>query len=151
MQLCTTRDSKNELNDLLQLLLYCLLTLIYSGCYTDRYLQVVPWGFRKMLNWIAKEYNNPTVLITENGFSDRGELNDGDRVDYHIVSGSNSGLFSKVVYILLLEAIHRNYSESVLANRRFNPNKLYNYMLWFMWSSALTISWYYIVLKEWLH
>jgi len=49
-------------------------------------LQVVPWGFRKLLNWIAKEYNNPTVLITENGFPDRGELNDRNRVDFHIVS-----------------------------------------------------------------
>jgi beta-glucosidase/6-phospho-beta-glucosidase/beta-galactosidase len=43
-----------------------------------------------MLNWIAKEYNNPPVLITENGFSDRGGLNDRDRVDYLTVSGSNS-------------------------------------------------------------
>ena len=50
------------------------------------YSQVVPWGFRKVLNWIANEYNNPPVLITENGFSDHGELNDRDRVDYHIVS-----------------------------------------------------------------
>jgi beta-glucosidase/6-phospho-beta-glucosidase/beta-galactosidase len=56
-------------------------------------LQVVPWGFRKVLNWIAKEYNNPPVFITENGFSDYGELNDSDRVDYYIVSGNNSGLF----------------------------------------------------------
>jgi beta-glucosidase/6-phospho-beta-glucosidase/beta-galactosidase len=48
-----------------------------------------------MLNWIAKEYNNPPVLITENGFSDHGGLNDRDRVDYVIVSGSNSGLLSK--------------------------------------------------------
>jgi beta-glucosidase/6-phospho-beta-glucosidase/beta-galactosidase len=60
-------------------------------------LQVVPWGFRKLLNWIAKEYNNPPVLITENGYSDHGELNDRDRVDYLIVSGSNSGLLSKAV------------------------------------------------------
>ena len=57
-------------------------------------MQVVPWGFRKLLNWIAKEYNNPPVIITENGFSDRGELNDRDRVDYHVVSGSNSELLS---------------------------------------------------------
>jgi beta-glucosidase/6-phospho-beta-glucosidase/beta-galactosidase len=46
-----------------------------------------------MLNWIAKEYNNPPVMITENGFSDRGEL-DRDRFDYIIVSGSNSVLLS---------------------------------------------------------
>ena len=55
----------------------------------DCYLQVVPWGFRMLLNWVAKEYNNPPVLITENGFSDRGGLNDRDRVDYLIVSVNN--------------------------------------------------------------
>ena len=60
-------------------------------------MQVVPWGFRKMLNWIAKEYNNPPVLVIENGFSDKGELNDRDRVDYHIVSGSNCELLTMVV------------------------------------------------------
>jgi hypothetical protein len=52
----------------------------------------VPWGFRKLLNWIAKEYNNPPVLITENGFSDRGEINDGDRVYFYIVSYGTSDL-----------------------------------------------------------
>jgi hypothetical protein len=64
-----------------------------------------------LLNWIAKEYNNPPVLITENGFCDKGELNDEDRVDYHIVSGSNSGLLSKFVCIWLLEAVSRYPSE----------------------------------------
>jgi beta-glucosidase/6-phospho-beta-glucosidase/beta-galactosidase len=53
-------------------------------------LQVVPWGFRKLLNWISKEYNNPPVMITENGFPDRGELYDRDRVHYLIVRGSIS-------------------------------------------------------------
>jgi beta-glucosidase/6-phospho-beta-glucosidase/beta-galactosidase len=67
------------------------LKLRFSGYNNERYLQVVPWGFRKLLNWIAKEYNNPPVLITENGFSDNGGLNDTDRVDYHLVSGSISG------------------------------------------------------------
>jgi beta-glucosidase/6-phospho-beta-glucosidase/beta-galactosidase len=60
-------------------------------------LQVVPWGFRKLLNWIAKAYNNPPVLVIENGLADNGELNDRDRIDYHIVSGSISELLSKVV------------------------------------------------------
>jgi beta-glucosidase/6-phospho-beta-glucosidase/beta-galactosidase len=40
------------------------------------------------MNWIAKEYNNPPVMITENGFSDKGDLNDKDRIDFYIVSGS---------------------------------------------------------------
>ncbi|XP_069695503.1 myrosinase 1-like [Periplaneta americana] len=45
--------------------------------------RVVPWGFRKQLNWIAKEYNNPNVFVTENGFSDvDGTINDTRRIDY---------------------------------------------------------------------
>jgi beta-glucosidase/6-phospho-beta-glucosidase/beta-galactosidase len=72
-------------------LLYCwLLKLLCTVCYVDCYLQVVPWGFRNLLNWISKEYNNPPVLITENGFSGQGRINDRDRVDFHIVSVSNS-------------------------------------------------------------
>ena len=74
---------------------FVLLTAeIMVYCYVDCYLQVVPWGFRKLLNWIAKEYNNPPVLITENGFSDRGDLNDRNRVDFITVSGSNSVFLS---------------------------------------------------------
>ena len=68
-------------------LLFCwLLKCCYSGWHIVRYLQVVPWGFRKLLNWIAKEYNNPPVLVTENGFSDHGETEDRDRIDFYIVS-----------------------------------------------------------------
>jgi beta-glucosidase/6-phospho-beta-glucosidase/beta-galactosidase len=52
----------------------------YSGCYTDRYFQIVPWGFRKLLKCIGKEYNNPPVVI-ENGFSDYAELNGRNRVN----------------------------------------------------------------------
>lgn len=47
------------------------------------WLTVVPWGFRKELNWIANEYGNPPIFITENGFSDYGGLNDTGRVNYH--------------------------------------------------------------------
>nr|AIA09348.1 beta-glucosidase [Periplaneta americana] len=46
------------------------------------WLHVVPWGFRKQLNRIAEIYNNPPVIITENGFSDHGELNDTGRINY---------------------------------------------------------------------
>jgi hypothetical protein len=110
--LCVKGSKKSITRGMLWQFLFCwLLKLWYSGCYTDRYFQVVPWGFRKLLNWIAKEYNNPPVLIAENGFCDQGELNDRDRVDYHIVSGGNAGLLSKVVFISLLEAISRYPSE----------------------------------------
>ena len=34
-------------------------------------------------SWIKDEYNNPEVYITENGWSDGGELNDIGRVHYY--------------------------------------------------------------------
>nr|AOY34571.1 beta-glucosidase [Coptotermes formosanus] len=53
------------------------------GLSASSWLRVVPWGFRKELNWIAKEYGNPPVFVTENGFSDHGGLNDTGRVHYY--------------------------------------------------------------------
>lgn len=49
----------------------------------SEWLYVVPWGLRKLLNWIRTTYNNPVVYITENGFSDHGQLDDSDRIDYY--------------------------------------------------------------------
>ena len=48
------------------------------------WLKVVPWGFREVLKWIKKTYNNPTVYVTENGFSDDNTVgpNDSRRVNY---------------------------------------------------------------------
>lgn len=46
------------------------------------WLYQVPQGLHDVLVWIKTHYNNPTVLITENGFSDDGQLEDDDRVDY---------------------------------------------------------------------
>lgn len=42
----------------------------------------VPWGFRKLLNWIKREYNNPMIFVTENGYADLGELQDDSRIEY---------------------------------------------------------------------
>jgi hypothetical protein len=33
------------------------------------WLRSEPWGFRKLLRWLQKEYSNITIYITENGFS----------------------------------------------------------------------------------
>ncbi|KAI4468949.1 glycosyl hydrolase [Holotrichia oblita] len=48
------------------------------------WLKVVPSGFRKSLNWIKEQYNNPEVIILENGISDaKNVLNDCLRVNYY--------------------------------------------------------------------
>jgi len=73
-----------------------MLKLWYSGCYIDCYLQVVRWGFRKLLNWIANEFKNPPILITDNGY---------------LVSGSNSELLWQVVCYFSGEATYRNSSD----------------------------------------
>ncbi|KAL3278786.1 hypothetical protein HHI36_016310 [Cryptolaemus montrouzieri] len=45
---------------------------------------IVPWGFYKLLRWVAKEYNNPLVYITENGYGDNNSngLQDSNRIVY---------------------------------------------------------------------
>lgn len=34
------------------------------------------------MNWINKEYDNPPVFVTENGWSDDGTMEDVDRIEY---------------------------------------------------------------------
>ncbi|KAJ9579864.1 hypothetical protein L9F63_004466 [Diploptera punctata] len=49
---------------------------------TSVWLTETPWNFRKLLNWVSKEYNKPPIIITENGCSDSGELNDTNRINF---------------------------------------------------------------------
>ena len=52
---------------------------------------VAPFGFRKLLKYVKDKYNDPTIIVTENGVAPPGEasktgqnrLNDVFRVDYH--------------------------------------------------------------------
>ncbi|XP_035447261.2 myrosinase 1-like [Spodoptera frugiperda] len=46
------------------------------------WLKVVPWGFRKALNWVRVNYRNPKTLITENGVAFERGLHDTKRVNY---------------------------------------------------------------------
>uniref|UniRef100_A0A8C5R8S0 beta-glucosidase n=1 Tax=Leptobrachium leishanense TaxID=445787 RepID=A0A8C5R8S0_9ANUR len=48
------------------------------------WLKITPFGFRRILNWIKEEYNNPPLYVTENGISERGtNLNDRWREHYY--------------------------------------------------------------------
>ncbi|GLT87930.1 hypothetical protein SLE2022_059810 [Rubroshorea leprosula] len=57
----------------------------------SEWLYVVPWGIRKVLNYIAQTYNNPTIFVTENGMDDEDDssltlhevLDDKLRVRYY--------------------------------------------------------------------
>lgn len=35
-----------------------------------------------LIRWISKEYAKPEIIITENGWSDDGTLDDSDRIEY---------------------------------------------------------------------
>ncbi|XP_067010249.2 myrosinase 1 [Anabrus simplex] len=50
---------------------------------SSTWLKVVPWGLRKLITWIHQNYNAPTIVITENGYSDHGTLEDTERISYY--------------------------------------------------------------------
>jgi lactase-phlorizin hydrolase len=47
--------------------------------------RVVPWGLRRLLVWVAREYGNPDVYVTENGYGDKETdgVDDQGRVNYY--------------------------------------------------------------------
>ncbi|XP_004527187.1 myrosinase 1 [Ceratitis capitata] len=46
------------------------------------WLYCVPQGMEDLLKWVKDSYNNVEVYISENGWSDDGQLNDSGRIDY---------------------------------------------------------------------
>lgn len=46
------------------------------------WLYAVPWGLRRLLNFIKEEYGNPTIWITENGYEDDPIYDDFRRINY---------------------------------------------------------------------
>lgn len=46
----------------------------------------IKWSDKNILitldSWLRVKYNNPLVIITENGWSDGGQLNDMERIKY---------------------------------------------------------------------
>lgn len=47
------------------------------------WLYVVPEGLYDLLKYIKGKYDNPSILITENGFADDGEIDDTARIQYY--------------------------------------------------------------------
>lgn len=58
-----------------------------SWAQTEMQWHIVPWGCRKLLEWIHARYNGPCIILTENGcaFEDQiedGFVNDAKRVNF---------------------------------------------------------------------
>ncbi|CAH1106430.1 unnamed protein product [Psylliodes chrysocephalus] len=50
---------------------------------------IVPWGARKVLNWIKQQYGDQDILITELGVADDGtSLEDDERIDFYSFKAS---------------------------------------------------------------
>ncbi|KAF5286474.1 hypothetical protein FQR65_LT12557 [Abscondita terminalis] len=50
---------------------------------STKFFRSVPWGLRKLLKYIKDNYQNPEIMITENGFPDVEPFQDYDRVTYY--------------------------------------------------------------------
>ncbi|CAH1122860.1 unnamed protein product [Ceutorhynchus assimilis] len=47
------------------------------------WVDLVPWGFRKLLNYVWNEYGNREIVVTENGWADiESILDDTERITY---------------------------------------------------------------------
>ncbi|KAH0621363.1 hypothetical protein JD844_022550 [Phrynosoma platyrhinos] len=48
-------------------------------------MRAVPWGLRRLLNWIKEEYGNPPIYITENGvgLKSKSEVDDTSRIFFY--------------------------------------------------------------------
>ncbi|XP_069695523.1 myrosinase 1-like [Periplaneta americana] len=77
---------------------------------TSKWIKDTPWGFREVLKWVAKRYENPPIIITENGYPDNGDLADVNRINFLIshmtevlraVNTDGSHVFGYIVWSLL--------------------------------------------------
>ena len=69
------------------------------------WLYIVPWGIRRLIQWISKTYNNPPIYITENGVSDgTGTLDDQMRIEYYknyineVLKGNSTSISDQYIW-----------------------------------------------------
>lgn len=58
------------------------------------------------MNWIKNKYGNVDIFITENGFSDTGELDDVKRIEFYQVI-----IFQTMEYIRIFVYISEYFSD----------------------------------------
>ena len=75
-----------------------VVTVIFISAST--WLQAVPWGLRRTLNYIKAEYGDRPIWITENGFEDDPVYDDVRRIFYY-KSHLNEVLKGKMFWIKL--------------------------------------------------
>ncbi|CAL1374252.1 unnamed protein product [Linum trigynum] len=93
------------------------------------WLRIVPWGIRKLMNYVKDKYGNPLVIITENGMDDLNSpfisrdkaLQDEKRIKYH-----------------------RDYLSNLLASIREDGCNVGGYFVWSLldnweWNSGYTV------------
>ena len=78
-----------------------------------------------MINWVTKEYNRPDIYITENGYSDSGELDDQDRIDYlrtyinQVLKGTNVNVRTRTAR--MMEPLTAPFSDRMAITKSYLP------------------------------
>lgn len=96
----------------------------------------VPEGIGGLLRWIKNEYNDPEVIITENGWSDEGQLNDTGRVEYY-----RSYLEEILTVVLNKECNLKGYAGKII----YDCKSQFNFNLFFF----VCLAWSIIDNFEW--
>lgn len=64
------------------------------------WLKITPFAIRDLLYWIKEKYNNPEIIVTENGFSDSaGNLDDMQRIYYYKHNVTSPCLYLNILSI----------------------------------------------------
>ncbi|KAJ8532617.1 hypothetical protein K7X08_012540 [Anisodus acutangulus] len=122
-----------------------MMKLILNDAYSDSaaasgWLRIVPWGIRKLMNYIKEKYGNPLVMITENGTDEPNKsqiaLNDALQDDRRIT-------------------YHRDYLSNLSASIREDECNIKGYFVWSLldnweWNSGYTVRFglYYVDFKN---